>query len=294
MADLLPAQQKKIAPTQKWKDQRGRCWCFTAFVDRPWKDIACKYIVVGHEICPKTGKEHWQGYVEFGTQRRPTGVQKTLGIPDLHVEKRLDTSTPDHAANYCKKDMKFVEYGKISKQGERMDLDLICHDLQTGKRTWREIMGSDDVQTVCKYRMGLQMVAAESAAERAKKPREVTWERKPSMAAAWLDYPDALMVNLNNGACWEAYGGEEEIIVRHAKSYHRELLLDGWITPLNVKCTTKYAAWTKVICVECDPEFFPPVEPVSEVVSEVPPPLGNTIPGVEVPAVKDEEASALP
>ena len=60
-----PGTKKKFNP------KRCRNWCFTSFekihvkkIYEDQKDII-RYICVGDEICPKTGKKHYQGWLQL-------------------------------------------------------------------------------------------------------------------------------------------------------------------------------------------------------------------------------------
>lgn len=79
---------------------------------------ACTYYVIGKERCPNTGKRHLQGYCEFKNPRKP---KKVLG--ECHFETRKGTA--EEAANYCKKEENFLEWGTISRQGTRSDIDTV-------------------------------------------------------------------------------------------------------------------------------------------------------------------------
>lgn len=87
------------------------------FFDHP--DVT--YCVIGDEICPVTGKPHWQGYIEFNSRKRLAWLKDQIH-DKAHWEKRFGTS--EEAANYCKKDGHFQEKGtlSVSDQGKRNDL----------------------------------------------------------------------------------------------------------------------------------------------------------------------------
>lgn len=90
----------------------SRSYCFTS-----WKPITytvtaecdIRYLCYGIEICPKTQKQHYQGYLELRKPLRMQGVKKLLDDNTIHLEKRKGTR--DQARDYCKKDGKFYEYG---------------------------------------------------------------------------------------------------------------------------------------------------------------------------------------
>lgn len=41
------------------------------------------------EVCPSTGKKHFQGYVEFPTPRTASSAKDVIGVRTLHIERRL-------------------------------------------------------------------------------------------------------------------------------------------------------------------------------------------------------------
>lgn len=86
------------------------------------------YLVYGHEV-GESGTPHLQGYCELTTQTSFSTLKKTF--PSMHIEKRKGTA--EQAADYCKKDNdRIYEYGNISRQGKRTDLDNLLTDLKDG------------------------------------------------------------------------------------------------------------------------------------------------------------------
>ena len=102
-------------------------WCFTDWPtedndDWPtYNDADMSYMVVGREICPDTGKVHWQGYVQLRTQKRLHQVKEYFS-DKVHLEGAK--GKPEQAAAYCKKDGNWQEHGTISKPGKRSDLKV--------------------------------------------------------------------------------------------------------------------------------------------------------------------------
>lgn len=87
-----------------------------------------KYYVIGKE-CGEQGTPHLQGYFEFTGGKRLSTIKKLL--PRIHIEKRK--GTPKQASDYCKKEGNYVEFGELSKQGERNDLNEIKDSIINGK-----------------------------------------------------------------------------------------------------------------------------------------------------------------
>lgn len=77
--------------TRQDKSKKSYSWCFTAFdltelsllQDAPGISV----LVVALEICPKTGREHHQGYVRFSHQMRLSGLKRLM--PTAHFEPRI-------------------------------------------------------------------------------------------------------------------------------------------------------------------------------------------------------------
>lgn len=92
-----------------------------------------RYSVMGFEIGGQNGTPHLQGFVQFSSAIRMTTVQAK--IPPLlraHLELMRKNSTPQQAAEYCKKDGNFKEWGEIVKQGQRRDLEEIKEMIDRG------------------------------------------------------------------------------------------------------------------------------------------------------------------
>lgn len=137
--------------SQKSKRVRYRNVCFTAWSNVEYDKEHMKYLVVGEEVCPSTGKQHFQGYVEFVQQRDFSLIKKLLG-ESAHIEARK--GSPSQASAYCMKDNKYKEYGTLSKQGKRSDLDNVVEDIQSGL-TLKETALANPNQFI-KYHKGIE------------------------------------------------------------------------------------------------------------------------------------------
>lgn len=106
---------------------------------------------MGEEICPRTQRPHIQGYVEFFNGKTLSAAKTALGDPECHLEMRMGTAL--EAANYCKKDGKWKEWGKISRQGKRTDLDDAYEMIKDGLDMF-EVM-EEHTGTFIRYYRGL-------------------------------------------------------------------------------------------------------------------------------------------
>jgi len=83
------------------------------------------YLIYGKEVCPDTGNDHWQGYVQFKKATRFTTVKNCFS-DKVHIE--VSKGTPEQAIEYCKKDGNFKEFGTPSVKGKRNDL-MVAKDM---------------------------------------------------------------------------------------------------------------------------------------------------------------------
>lgn len=95
---------------------QAKHWCFTAFppADNPdllpvWNEDMMDYLTWGVEVCPTTGRNHYQGFVSFKTKRRRGGVITALSFPGVHVEPMRGSM--EAAIRYCHKDGEVTEFG---------------------------------------------------------------------------------------------------------------------------------------------------------------------------------------
>jgi Putative viral replication protein/RNA helicase len=89
-----------------------------------------RYLVYGKEVAPTTLTPHLQGFIVFKKTQRLSGAIKQLF--GCHVLVRARNSTNQQAADYCKKDGEYTEYGVLNQQGKRNDLLEIAKKLDAG------------------------------------------------------------------------------------------------------------------------------------------------------------------
>lgn len=115
---------------------RFRNVMFTSFkeVPPPWDEAKMVYMVFQREKCPKTGKFHFQGYVELSKQMRLKAVKRLLG-DTVHIEPRYGTQ--EEAIKYCTKEESRVAepviYGEPRRQGSRRDISAAKAKLIAGE-----------------------------------------------------------------------------------------------------------------------------------------------------------------
>lgn len=101
-------------------------YCFTSFNDESpaisFKDDVHRYLLVGDETCPRTGRHHWQCYVQYLKKARKASVLKDFpGLASDAVQQCKGSFEQNYT--YCTKSGEFVEFGVPNKTpGQRNDL----------------------------------------------------------------------------------------------------------------------------------------------------------------------------
>lgn len=108
-----------------------------------------KYLVVGLEECPKTKKQHIQGYISYNRPIRCLTLKSKLPDITSHIEgcKGDEQSNID----YCTKDNNYKEYGTKNTPGKRTD---IATKLKTYTKLSDFILNEPD--TYIRYRSGIE------------------------------------------------------------------------------------------------------------------------------------------
>ncbi len=90
------------------------------------------YLVCGKE-CGANGTRHLQGFLQLTRKKTMGGVKNLFGRSSPHLEVRR--GSPTQAAEYCKKENNFFEYGSLDTgrgQGNRTDLAEIQEQISGG------------------------------------------------------------------------------------------------------------------------------------------------------------------
>jgi hypothetical protein len=92
------------------------------------------YLVIGDEK-GDSGTPHLQCYGKLNKRHSHAALKRL--IPRAHFERTR--GTPKQAADYCKKDGKFVEFGTLPVQGKRTDMDSFKDALKDPKTTVKQL-----------------------------------------------------------------------------------------------------------------------------------------------------------
>lgn len=235
---------------------QSRNYCFTDFelldmksIYNSYEDII-RYLCWGEEICPKTKKKHFQGYIQFKNKKRLGGVKKIFGTKKIHLESCKGSALQNK--KYCAKDNKFTELGKFVTQGQRTDLEQIQKELKKDPNI--DNIMENHFQTYCRYRNGIKDYAEKCAKDNSKEFRKVeviyiygetnAGKTKTAMKDAQFK------IEGDNLKWWDGYNHEKIILI---DEYDNDIkitkllnLLDGYQLRLPIKGGFTYANWTKV------------------------------------------------
>lgn len=205
----------------------ARHFAFTSFKEPHIDESEFKNVRFIHfqkEKCPNTGKEHWQGYIQFNHPSRASAISKLLHVEGVHIEKAK--GTPQQNLDYCSKERTRVngvsyEYGTLCKsQGTRRDTENIYSKIIDKHKSIGSIARKGYITpTQLSYGLKLQQFT------------EPDWDRKPIIY--WITGPagagkSRLAVDIcgknnntyilsDNAKFWDGYIGQENIIVDDIK-----------------------------------------------------------------------------
>lgn len=235
-------------------NDRHRNYCITFWEEPTFPEGQCDYLVYGEEICPDTGKLHWQSYAEFKNGVTQSTVKTRFKDNKCHVEPRWGPQAD--AIKYCKKDGKWKEFGGKKKQGERTDLEDVAQRLLDGESL--RTVAEENPTLYCKYRNGLKDLSGWGQQDAAKEFRQVCTEvlwgdagtGKTRTAVEDGDDYFILDMSANDSVWFDGYNGQKTLIIDDfygwIKYGYLLRLLDGYQLRLPVKGSFTFARWDKV------------------------------------------------
>lgn len=180
-------------------------------------------MVVGREEAPDTGTPHWQGYVAFKKRKMLSTIKKWL--PRAHLE--IMRGTPLEAAEYCKKDGDFDEWGTLPPAqgfsgGEKRKIDWEEAKAKAISGDIESIVGSIYVP----HYNTLKRIKADHAPKLAPISELVhEWHYGPTGTGkskrVRTEYPNAFVKDANKW--WDGYNGEDVVIIEDVDKYDLKL-----------------------------------------------------------------------
>lgn len=196
---------------------RERCFAFTDFVLDKEFYLAMKekfkYIVIGEEKCPTSGKTHWQGFMIL-KNRMSEKAMITLLEDGRRIRKMYVDSTPEANIKYCKKDGKIIlELGEEPKgSGHRSDLDQL-KEMIIEKKTPKEIF-EEQPGNFIRYNKGISAAMTLYQEKRNWQMDVRIYWGKPGTGktrSVHDEFGDDLYVKMNN-KWWDGYNGEKAVV----------------------------------------------------------------------------------
>jgi len=241
----------------------SRNYCFTSYQDIqvPPED-SFRYLVYQKEKCPKTGKLHYQGYIEFSTAVRMQRVKRLFMDNTMHLEKRKGSR--EQARLYCmKQDTRVeapVEVGKweAGGSGKRNDLLDMVARVRADPQNLHKI-ALEFPAAYCRNRQGLrdiQFFALKAQATQAFREIKtlVIWGEGGLGKTRWAfeNYPSNIrLTQPDTQAWWDEYCGEKTLILDDFYGWLKWgqflTLLDGYPIRIPTKGGHTWANWTHVI-----------------------------------------------
>jgi len=253
------AEKNSDSKNKKQKFKQARNWAFTDFEILDYQEVYDKmkdiirYICWGKEVCPKTQKIHYQGWIQFMNKKTLGGVKKILGSNKIHLESCRGNEFDND--KYCKKDNDFKTLGKFTCQGYRTDIEEIKRKLDSGKGMYE--IANNHFSDFIRYHSGFTKYAGLVAKEKTKKFRKVEVElisgttgmgKTRKAVEAGDDY---FKIQGDQLQWFDGYNMEKTLIIDEYSNNVRITqllsLLDGYQLRLPIKGGFTYANWTKVI-----------------------------------------------
>lgn len=223
-------------------------WTQSDLKEMEGKKWTSSYTIYGKEICPKTGRPHLQGYVEWRSSKEFTVMHKFFKGRG-HWEARYKESTAEKAAEYCRKDKDFTEWGEISQQGKRTDIEETMELVRNGAT---ELEVFEAMPAVAfKYPKALERyrLLVDKSKSKGFKKRDVRcyWGKTGTgkTRKAMEEFPDAFMVSMGvTGFWWTGYDGESCVVMDEFRGNiplcQLLRMLDGYAVQVGVHGGSRY------------------------------------------------------
>lgn len=216
----------------------SRDYCFTAWQVPMYDESKIRYITWGVEICPTTGKTHWQGYVVLKSPQRMKAAQTIIGASTTcHIEKKRGSR--DEARTYCHKDDNVYEWGQ--------------YDPNTHESLFKKPIGelkADYPEFFCRYYKGLERLQSHGPKWRDVKVHVLWGEPGTGKTRQVMEMDDVYKID-SPYKWWDGYEGETIILIDDYEEGDiprgmLKHLLDGYRYRLETKGSHLWALWTTV------------------------------------------------
>lgn len=244
--------------------KQSKNWIFTDHVLLDWERLfettSIVYVCWGKEICPKTDREHYQGWFQLGTKDRFETLKLKLGCVKLHLEAMRGTQ--ERNQEYCKKDGEWRTLGDYVKQGQMKGVSSIYKAIEEKNVSELEISRENPEVHARHYRaFRIKRCLEYESKSRERRDVEVIVYQGltgfgKSRKALYDDgsrmmKEDVYLIDGNNLQWFDGYEGQNTMVIdeyaNDVKITWLMRLLDGNQLRLPVKGGFTYALWNKVV-----------------------------------------------
>lgn len=203
---------------------KARHWCFT--YNNPsespedllklFETNKCRYVVFQKEK-GEEGTEHYQGYIEFTTQKRLAAMKKIHNR--IHWEQRRGTR--EEARDYCTKNDSQIdgpwEFGEFVRSGQRTDLEALYKAARSSKKL-SEVAEAFPSEYI-RYYKAVQHVRQLPALDKPTRQTElqvILFYGAPGTGKTRLAYeeaPDLYAIPLGKQLWFDNYAGEPDVLI---------------------------------------------------------------------------------
>ena len=236
---------------------QSRNWCFTDFELLDWGKIFgatddTRYICWGEEVCPKTKKKHYQGWVQVEKKKRLGGIKKLCQSKKIHLEACRGTEGDNE--KYCQKDNKYHTVGDYMTQGSRTDLNLLKDIIDKDQPL--ETIANENFHAFIQYNRGFQeykKIVDRRLRKQFRKVKVIHLHGKTGTGKtrkAMESSQDIYKIQRKALMWWDDYEGEKTLVI---DEYDNDVpltellgILDGYQLRLPIKGSFTYANWDTV------------------------------------------------
>lgn len=242
--------------------KKYRAFCFADFRENPVvMDGQIRYLCYAPELCPTTGKHHWQTYIYFNNQKTIKQAVKYIGC-GVDIARGTPLENKTYIQGPYDKDNKhkpynteFKEFGDLPRQGVQRDVEALCKDIANG-RTIESIVLEDPYAYHMYSKTLLYTQKVISGKNRYIKDVEVLWYHGPTGTGktykAFTENPEAVFIKYTGNFFTDWYDAKTVILDDYRGEIpYNELLrfLDKYrnTNEVNIKYGSKYVDLDKII-----------------------------------------------
>lgn len=231
-------EKKRKIKKEKKSYSQSRNFIFTSFgKKKPILTEKIQFLAFGKEICPKTKRDHWQGYCVLKDKKSWKSASKIIDeCAGFHCFVEEMRGNLEDSEEYCSKDGIYEELGKKPCPRKRTDLEDLKEEIMNGRRVDEILI--EEPMTYHQY--GRTLNALEDVYNRSRVRTEMTqcdWIYGPTGVGkshrAFENFSDKThFIWKDDNGWWDGYNGQDIVIMNDFRGEikYNELLklVDKW------------------------------------------------------------------